>query len=284
MGHLPHDPHCACAVATDDDCPDVASPRLSRRALLASAAVAGLGALGLSYGAAALPTGRAARLDRAANALLPARRIPAVSTTAVDGGVPGDSVPGTTVPGDIVPGSTTTVPADGDVGSSTTTTTPGPGGGDTVGPLPFVAPEAGEILFPVVVGEDDHCGVIDNFGDTRGRPAPYYHKACDIMADEGLPLRAVVDGVLTKRYENSFFGWTLYDEVDDVVYKYFHNTADANGFAEGDEVRQGDIIGFVGDTGTSPGNFHLHFEYRPGNVPADCFHKLQRADHVLFWG
>lgn len=150
-------------------------------------------------------------------------------------------------------------------------------------PPPFVPPEEGEILFPIVVQEGDRCGVLDNFGDTRGRPPPYYHMACDIMADEGLPLRAVVDGQLTYRYENTFFGWTLYDPVTDVVYKYFHNTADANGFREGDFVEQGDIIGYVGDTGTSPGNFHLHFEYRPGNVPADPYHLFQRAEFVQFW-
>lgn len=149
--------------------------------------------------------------------------------------------------------------------------------------LPFEPPGPDEILFPIVVSEGDTCGVLDNFGDTRGRPAPYYHQACDIMADEGLPLRAVVDGELTKRYEGSFYGWTLYDEVTDIVYKYFHNTPDANGFVVGDRVKQGDIIGYVGDTGTSPGNFHLHFEYRPGNVPADPYDLFQRAEHVQFW-
>ena len=153
-----------------------------------------------------------------------------------------------------------------------------------VPPAPFVPPAPGEILFPIVVGPGDRCGVLDNFGDTRGRPAPYYHQACDIMADEGLPLRAVVDGVLVRRYEGRFFGWSLYDEADDVVYKYFHNTPDPNGFSVGDRVRQGDVIGFVGDTGTSPGNFHLHFEYRPGDVPADPYHLLQRQAHVSFWG
>ena len=160
---------------------------------------------------------------------------------------------------------------------------PDPPDGVTVGPLPFEPPTAGEILFPIVVGDGDRCGVLDNFGDTRGRPAPYYHMACDIMADEGLPLRAVVDGKLTRRHDDAFYGWTLYDDVADVSYRYFHNTPDANGFVEGDRVRQGDIIGFVGDTGTTPGNFHLHFEYRPGNVPTDCYHLLQRAEHVLFW-
>lgn len=166
---------------------------------------------------------------------------------------------------------------------SPTTTNPTTDPDANVGPLPFEPPANGEILFPIVVNDGDRCGVLDNFGDTRGRPAPYYHQACDIMADEGLPLRAVVDGELTRRYDGGFYGWTLYDDANDVVYKYFHNTPDANGLVEGDRVRQGDIIGFVGDTGTSPGNFHLHFEYRPANIPADPYYKFQRQEHVLFW-
>lgn len=232
-----------CACSAADDVDTRADSRLSRRGLLAASGV-GVGAFALSRLGSVNALGRAG-LNEPGSALLPAQRIPPPTTT--------------------IPPTTTTIP------------------GAPVGPLPFEPPADGEILFPIVVGEGDSCGVLNNFGDTRGRPAPYYHQACDIMADAGLALRAVVDGELTKRYEGGFFGWTLYDDVDDVVYKYFHNTPDANGFVEGDRVQQGDIIGFVGDTGTSPGNFHLHFEYRPANVPANPYFKLQRQDHVLFW-
>jgi murein DD-endopeptidase MepM/ murein hydrolase activator NlpD len=249
MTHDAHDPNCACLTAADDAVKPAA--RLSRRGLLTASAL-GATAIAMSRLGSATALGRAG-LNRPGSALLPAERIP----------------PPTTLPD-------TPTTTDG-----TEITTTGPG--EQIGPLPFEPPADGEILFPIVVNDGDRCGVLNNFGDTRGRPAPYYHMACDIMADEGLPLRAVVDGELTKRYEGSFYGWTLYDDVNDVAYKYFHNTPDANGFVEGDRVQQGDIIGFVGDTGTSPGNFHLHFEYRPGNVPSDPYFLLQRQEHVLFW-
>jgi len=169
---------------------------------------------------------------------------------------------------------TTTTP-----NATTTTTTPNT---STTLPLPPVEPPAdGEILFPLALGGEFSAFVLENYGDTRGRCCGYYHQGVDIMADEGTPQLAAVDGVLTKRYENSFWGWTLTGD-DGVVYKYFHSAEDANGWELGDRVRQGDVIGYVSDSGTSPGNFHLHFEYRPNNVPAAPYFMLQRVPGATF--
>lgn len=150
-------------------------------------------------------------------------------------------------------------------------------------PAPEIVPPAdGEILFPLLLDGDEFTAyVIDNFGDTRGRCCGYFHEAVDIMAPENTPQLAAADGTLTKWYEGAFHGWTLTGD-DGVTYKYFHNTPDQNGWSVGDQVKQGDVIGFVGDTGTSPGNFHLHFEYRPNNVPADPFQMLQRVPGATF--
>lgn len=245
-----HDPNCACSAG--DDPP--ARPRgISRRGVL-GAALAGFGVVGLSRVGAASPG--VEELNGAGSALLPATRIPPPTTTLP-----------TTLP--------ITIPPAGGIDPTDLTT--------VVGPLPFTPPEPGEMLFPIVVGEGDHCGVLNNYGDRRGRTDGYFHQGVDIMADGGLPIRAVVDGVLTQWYTGRFNGWRLYDDVNDVLYKYFHNTPNPNGWVEGDRVAQGDIIGFVGDTGTSPGNYHLHFEYRPGDVPADAYPLLQRPENVLFW-
>ncbi len=151
----------------------------------------------------------------------------------------------------------------------------------TVPAVPFRPPEVGEILFPLGVGDDWNAYVLDNYGDTRGRCCGYFHQGVDIMADEGTPQLAVVDGELTKRHQDGFWGWTLLGD-DDITYRYFHSAEDANGWVEGDRVQQGDVIGFVSDSGTSAGNFHLHFEYRPGNEPADSYGMLQRMPGAIF--
>lgn len=147
--------------------------------------------------------------------------------------------------------------------------------------IPIEPPGPGEILFPLLLGSERTCYVLDNWGDTRGRCCGYYHQGVDIMADENTPQLAVADGVLTKRYADSFFGWTLTGD-DGVTYKYFHNTPDDAGWSEGDRVEQGDVIGFVGDSGTSAGNYHLHFEYRPNDESADPFDKLQSVPGATF--
>ena len=171
--------------------------------------------------------------------------------------------------------------------TTTTTTLPPP---TTTIPL-----AEGEILFPIVSGEGDSVFVLDNFGDCRGSGCSRSHEAVDIMADEGLPLQAVANGVLTKKYVDSGLtygaghGWTLHDEENDIVYKYFHLASHAEGLEEGDEVEIGQILGYVGETGTSGAgnptdNFHCHFEYRPGNIAQDPFHLLQRPPHADFEG
>ena len=153
-------------------------------------------------------------------------------------------------------------------------------------------PAPGEILFPIVVGPDDYCYASDSFGDCRGAGCSRSHEGVDIMADEGLPIRATVDGVLTKRYVDTGktwgagHGWTLYDESTDTTFKYFHMGSHEEGLDVDDQVVQGQTIGYVGNTGTSgvPSgtNYHLHMEYRPNNVAANSFPLLQRDPDVIF--
>lgn len=156
-------------------------------------------------------------------------------------------------------------------------------------------PADDEVMFPVVVGPDDSCYVLDNFGDCRGTSCSRSHEGVDIMADEGLPVVSVSAGVIEKRYDDSGKtfgagnGWTIHDEDGDVVYRYFHLQTLAEGLEVGDRVERGDVIGTVGETGTSGAgnereNFHLHFEYRPNNAARDSFDLLQRPTHVRFEG
>jgi murein DD-endopeptidase MepM/ murein hydrolase activator NlpD len=126
----------------------------------------------------------------------------------------------------------------------------------------------GKLMFPVDAASD--CYILDNFGADRGGRL---HEGVDIMGSAGNAVFAVADGTLTKRYTNTStagWGWTLYDERTAITYKYFHLTEDPNGRTLGGRVRIGDVIGFVGASGTSSAtNFHLHFEVRPNNVPVD---------------
>ena len=128
---------------------------------------------------------------------------------------------------------------------------------------------AGMLIFPVSPATD--CYVLDNFGDARG--SDRLHEGVDIMGSQGHPVLAVASGVLTKRYTNTGtagWGWTLFEASTNTTYKYFHLAEDAAGLVEGSSVTSGQIIGFVGNSGTSgENNYHLHFEVRPRNVAID---------------
>ena len=112
------------------------------------------------------------------------------------------------------------------------------------------------------------------------------------MADHLLPIRAVVTGVLTKKYvdtgktSGAGNGWTLYEASTNVTYKFFHMDHHADGLEVGDTVEVGQIIGAVGNTGTSgtnsDTNYHLHFEYRPNNIAQNSYNLLQRDPNVTF--
>lgn len=102
-----------------------------------------------------------------------------------------------------------------------------------------------------------------NLSDTWGaaRSDGRRHEGIDIMAPQGAPVLAAADGEIVRFWNSELGGITLYqaDENGEVVYYYAHLSSYANGLKQGDRVRQGDVIGYVGATGnaTTP---HLHFE------------------------
>jgi len=100
----------------------------------------------------------------------------------------------------------------------------------------------------------------DTFSDARG--AGRLHDAIDIMAPTGTPVLAVADGRIVKLFNSKPGGLTIYqfDATDSLAYYYAHLDRYADGVAEGQAVKRGDLIGYVGFTGNaSPDGPHLHF-------------------------
>ncbi|MBP3888425.1 MAG: M23 family metallopeptidase [Cellulosilyticum sp.] len=100
----------------------------------------------------------------------------------------------------------------------------------------------------------------------------YTHQGIDIRAAEGTPVFAIADGIVTKaapdsKGVNRGGGHMIFvDFGEGVEGRYMHLSAYA--VKVGDEVKQGQVIGFTGNTGdsTTP---HLHFEYRVNQKPLD---------------
>jgi murein DD-endopeptidase MepM/ murein hydrolase activator NlpD len=99
-----------------------------------------------------------------------------------------------------------------------------------------------------------------SFDDPRG--GERRHQAIDIMAPRNTPVRAVEGGRIARLFESRAGGITIYqfDPSERFCYYYAHLERYAPGLREGQQVRKGEIIGFVGTTGNAPpGAPHLHF-------------------------
>lgn len=106
------------------------------------------------------------------------------------------------------------------------------------------------------VAPDD---MADSWGQARAEGRT--HEGVDILAAEGAPVRAAVDGRIVKFFDSVRGGVTIYqfDRAERFVYYYAHLQRRAPALREGDQVLQGDVIGYVGMTGNAPIP-HLHFE------------------------
>ena len=88
------------------------------------------------------------------------------------------------------------------------------------------------------------------------------HEALDIMAPAGTPVLAVADGHVEKLFDSRLGGLTIYqfDPGARYAYYYAHLERYAPGLAEQQQVRRGEVIGYVGSTGNAdPAAPHLHF-------------------------
>lgn len=100
----------------------------------------------------------------------------------------------------------------------------------------------------------------DTFNEARG--SARRHEALDILAPRHTPVLAVEDGTIAKLFFSNAGGITIYqfDPARIYCYYYAHLQRYADGLKEGQSVKRGDVIGYVGTTGNAPRETpHLHF-------------------------
>ena len=116
-------------------------------------------------------------------------------------------------------------------------------------------------------------------------PAPrvvrplFMHDGADLVAPTGTPVYAASDGVVIGAALNGGYGnWIRIDHQGKLSTVYGHLSSFAPGIQEGARVSQGELIGFVGNTGRSTGA-HLHFEILSNGKAADplAYPELKRA-------
>ena len=130
----------------------------------------------------------------------------------------------------------------------------------TESPSPTTSNFVGTVDLIVPVAEVKPEQLIDTFDDARSEGR--VHDAIDIMAAAETPVLAAANGKIVKLFQSERGGITIYqlNANQDLIFYYAHLSRYADGLADGDEVRQGQIIAYVGDTGNAgAGNYHLHF-------------------------
>ena len=93
------------------------------------------------------------------------------------------------------------------------------------------------------------------------------HHGVDYAAPSGTPVRAVADGVITKKsYDNAAGNMIKIKHPGNLTSGYLHLRGFAKGIKVGARVSQGQVIGYVGSTGRSTGP-HLDFRLWKGSTP-----------------
>jgi murein DD-endopeptidase MepM/ murein hydrolase activator NlpD len=105
-----------------------------------------------------------------------------------------------------------------------------------------------------------HGGLTGFFG---GRSDPFtgepgYHQGIDISTEKGQPIYATADGVVdTASYSGDYGNLIVLKHAFGLMTRFGHLSK--FNVTPGQDVKRGDIIGFVGSTGRSTGA-HLHYE------------------------
>ena len=128
---------------------------------------------------------------------------------------------------------------------------------------PTIATDAGSLkgrglIMPVK--DVPPSALVQSFHETRSGNRE--HEAIDILAPRNTPVVAIEDGTIAKLFISKAGGNTIYqfDPSEQNVYYYAHLERYADGLKEGDKVKRGQVIGFVGTSGNAPKDTpHLHF-------------------------
>jgi murein DD-endopeptidase MepM/ murein hydrolase activator NlpD len=129
----------------------------------------------------------------------------------------------------------------------------------------------------------------DNFGHPRdgGRRR---HRGIDIFAPRGREIVSVADGYVSfvgTQPKGGLCVWVVNE--DGYSFYYAHLDSFAPGLAEGMEIRRGDLLGYVGNTGNARGTSpHLHFAVLKDDEALNPYPLLtlptQRAEPILGGG
>ncbi|MEW9502615.1 M23 family metallopeptidase [Jeotgalibacillus marinus] len=104
------------------------------------------------------------------------------------------------------------------------------------------------------------------WGDSRGWGGRRMHEGTDLFASSGVPVLATTNGIVEVAGWNDFGGWRIgIRDVHNTYHYYAHLSGFSEEIKEGDIVKTGTVIGYVGSSGYgkegTSGKFPPHLHY-----------------------
>lgn len=140
---------------------------------------------------------------------------------------------------------------------------------DSNGDSNYYTPEGMSMRKAFLRSPVDFRRISSNFNPERfhpvlGKKRP--HRGTDYAAATGTPIKAAGDGKIIWRGTKGGYGRAIIiQHGGNITTLYGHMSGYKSGLANGSRVKQGDVIGYVGMSGTATGP-HLHYEFRVNGV------------------
>ncbi len=184
--------------------------------------------------------------------------VPALPPAAQPGGMPGETAPGEPTLPEPASGERPLTPAAPGIGSPKAPLSPAPA--PLLANANLLPTQNGPRRLAIPVAGIAAGALRDTFSEARGERK---HEAIDILAPRGTPVLAADDGKIEKLFFSQRGGTTAYqfDPTRTYAYYYAHLDAYAPGLVAGQELRRGELLGYVGSSGNAqPDAPHLHFQ------------------------
>lgn len=136
----------------------------------------------------------------------------------------------------------------------------------------FYSPDGNNMRTALMRNPLDVFRISSNFNPRRMHPilnTIRAHKGTDYAAPSGTPVRATSDGNISRASRFGSYGnIVIIAHEGGLETRYAHLSRFAEGVGPGVRVKQGDVIGYVGATGSATGP-HLHYEVLKNGVHRD---------------
>ncbi|MEN6314099.1 MAG: M23 family metallopeptidase [Clostridiaceae bacterium] len=140
--------------------------------------------------------------------------------------------------------------------------------------------QAKQISFKMpVVGEISLGYAMDKLVYSKTLEEWRAHAGVDIASERGTPVKAAADGVICDVRNDSYYGITVVVDHGSDLKSIYRNLASDETVAVNQKVKQGEVIGSIGNTAMDESSEqpHLHFEVLKKDVNADPMEYLSSS-------